>query len=378
MKNFLLVLAVFLYSCSNKPADAPAAPPTPVEVVTIAHADAKTQNDYTASIEGKVNVEIRPQVEGYLQKVYADEGAFVKAGQPLFKIDERPYREALNNAQASLHAAEAAMANAQLEVDKITPLVQNKVVSDVQLRTAQSSFRVAKANAEQAKAQVAAAQINIGYTTITAPVSGYIGRLPKKQGALVSRADVEALTQLSDVHEIYAYFSLSENDFDQFKEQYPGNTLEEKLKNAPPVSLILSDNSVYPTEGKIDMVDGQFDKSTGAITIRAIFSNTNGLLRSGNTGKVRLSREHVSAISIPQSATIEIQDKVFVFTVDKSNKVTKQPISILGKSGNDYLIKDGLKDGDVVVSSGFDHLQDGGMVKPEAAKPEDKKLSSLK
>jgi membrane fusion protein (multidrug efflux system) len=378
MKNFLLVLAVFLYSCSNKPADAPAAQATPVEVVTISHADAKTQNDYTAAIEGKVNVEIRPQVEGYLQKVYVDEGAFVKAGQPLFKIDERPYREAMNNAQASLHAAEAAVANAQLEIDKITPLVQNKVVSDVQLKTAQASFRVAKANAEQAKAQVAAAQINIGYTTITAPVSGYIGRLPKKQGALVSRADAEALTQLSDVHEIYAYFSLSENDFDQFKEQYAGNTLEEKLKNAPPVSLILSDNSVYPTEGKIDMVDGQFDKNTGAITIRAIFANSNGLLRSGNTGKVRLSREHVSAISIPQSATIEIQDKVFVFTVDKANKVTKQPISIIGKSGNDYLIKDGLKDGDVVVSSGFDHLQDGGIVKPEQPKPEDKKLSSLK
>ena len=375
MKNFLLVLAVFLYSCSNKPAEAPAQA-TAVEVVTIAHTDATTQNDYTATIEGKVNVEIRPQVEGYLQKVYVDEGAFVNAGQALFKIDERPYREQLNTALASLHASEAAVANAQLEIDKITPLVQNKVVSDIQLKTAQASYRVAKANAEQAKALVAAAEINIGYTTIKAPVSGYIGRLPKKQGALVSRADVEALTQLSDVHEVYAYFSLSENDFDQFKDQYQGKSLDEKLKNAPPVSLVLSNNDVYPTEGKIDMVDGQFDKNTGAITIRAIFKNTDGLLRSGNTGKVRLDRPHASAITVPQSATIEVQDKTFVFTVDKStNKVTKQAVEIMGKSGDNYLIKDGLKDGDVVVFSGLDHLQDGAVVKPEQKTADPKKLS---
>lgn len=373
MKNFIIVLAVFLYSCSNKPADAPAQAQA-VEVVTISHADATTENDYTASIEGKVNVEIRPQVEGYLQKVFVDEGAFVQAGQALFKIDDRPYREQMNTALGTLHAAEAAMANAQLEVDKITPLVQNKVVSDIQLKTAQSAFKVAKANAEQAKSLVAAAEINIGYTTIKAPVSGYIGRLPKKQGALVSRADVEALTQLSDVHEVYAYFSLSENDFNQFKEQYAGKSLEEKLKNAPPVSLVLSDNSIYGSEGRIDMVDGQFDKNTGAITVRAIFPNTNGLLRSGNTGKVRLSQQHVSAMSVPQSATIEIQDKVFVFTVDKTNKVAKQAISIVGKSGNDYLINDGLNDGDLIVSSGLDHLQEGATVKPEQ-KTEPKKIT---
>lgn len=368
MKFAPLSFLILLYGCSPKPAQMPAGPAS-VPVVTISSATATTQNDYTAAIQGKVNVEIRPQVEGYLEKIFVDEGSYVKAGQPLFKINDRPYREQINSASASLHAAEAAILNAQLEVDKLAPLVQNKVISDIQLKTAQAAFKVAKANAEQAKAIVAAAQINLGYTLITAPVSGYIGRLPKKQGALISRADAEALTTLSDVHDVYAYFSLSENDFVHFKTQYPGNTLEEKLKNLPPVSLLLSDNTVYPVPGRIDMIDGQFDKNTGAITFRAVFANDKGLIRSGNTGKVRLTQQHQNALLVPQSATMEIQDRVFVFTVNPGNKVAKQPITISGKSGGNYLVTEGLKPGDLIVFSGMDHLQDGSVVKPEPVQP---------
>src|SRR6202012_5449091 len=207
---------------------------------------------------------------------------------------------------ASQHAAESAAANAQLEIDKLMPLVQNKVVSEYQLKTAKATFDVAKANAEQAKANVSTAQINLGYTTIKAPVNGYIGRLLKKQGSLVAPADVEALTQLSDVHNVHVYFSLSEQDFINFKEQYPGGTLDDKLKHLPAVSLLLTDNTEYAQTGKIDMIDGQFDKTTGAITLRASFPNAQGLLRSGNTGKVRLSLTHSNALIVPESATVEM------------------------------------------------------------------------
>ena len=224
------------------------------------------------------------------------------------------------------------------------------------------------ANAEQAKAALASAQINLGYTTITAPVSGYIGRLPKKQGSLVSRSDPQALTQLSDVHDVRVYFSLSENDFINFKSAYAGNTLDDKLKKLPPVSLVLADNSVLATEGKIDMVDGQFDKTTGAITVRASFPNKDGLLRSGNTGKIRLGLLHTNALVIPQSATVEIQDKVYVFAVGDSNKIARQPINIAGKSGNNYLVKDGIKPGDKIVFSGLDHMQEGMIIIPEKPK----------
>lgn len=366
----LALLSLFLYSCSSAPAAVTAPPPPSLPVAVVQTASVTTYQEYPASIEGAVNVEIRPQVSGSLDKVFVDEGALVHAGQSLFKINDLPYRAQLNNALASQHAAQGALANAQLEIDKLTPLVQNKVVSDYQLKTAKAAYQIAKANIEQAKANVSTAQINLGYTTIKAPVNGYIGRLEKKQGSLVSPQDVEALTQLSDVHNVHVYFSLGEKDFVSFKEQYAGLTLKDKLNNLPAVALLLADNSEYGLKGKIDMIDGQFDKNTGAITVRASFPNAQGLLRSGNTGKIRLSLAHNNAVIVPQSATIEMQDKVFVFAVADSNKVKKLPISIAGKSGTDYIVKDGVKAGDQIVLSGIDHLQEGTKITPQ--KPADK------
>jgi membrane fusion protein (multidrug efflux system) len=361
----LALLAIFLYSCSSKPQTAAAPPPPSLPVVRVISGLATTYQEYPASIEGTVNVEIRPQVSGSLDRVFVDEGAYVTAGQPLFKINDQPYRAQLNNALAAQHAAEGAMLNAQLEVDKLLPLVQNKVVSDYQLKTARAAQQIARANVEQAKATVATAQINLGYTTIKASVNGYIGRLLKKQGSLVGPADPEALTQLSDVHKVHVYFSLSEQDFVNFKEQYPGGTLGDKLKHLPAVALLLTDNSEYAQPGKIDMIDGQFNKTTGAITLRASFPNEQGLLRSGNTGKIRLSLQHTNALIIPQAATLELQDKVFVFAIADSNKVKKLPVTIIGKTGTSYLVKDGVKAGDQIVVSGIDHLQDGTVIHPE-------------
>jgi len=372
MKNVIItsfILALVLSSCADK-SQAPAAPAPPLlPVLAISSENTTTDAEYPASIQGTVDVEIRPQVSGNLERVFVDEGAYVSKGQTLFKINERPFREQLNNALANLHAAEAALINAQLEVDKLTPLVQNKVVSDYQLKTAKASQKIAAANIEQAKAMVGSAKINLGYTTVTAPVSGYIGRLPKKQGSLVSATDVEPLTNLSDVHEVYAYFSLGETDFINFKAQYAGNSLGDKLKKLPPVTLILADNNAYAQTGKIDMVDGQFDKTTGAITLRATFPNSGGTLRSGNTGKIRLGLQHDDAVLVPQSATVEMQDKVFVFTVNKENKVAKMPITVIGKSGTNYLIKDGVKSGDQIVLSGIDKLQEGQVIQPEKSTP---------
>ena len=373
---YLALIALTLYSCSSKPQTPQAPPPPSLPVASITTGTETTYQEYPASIEGAINVEIRPQVSGALDKVFVDEGAYVNAGQPIFKINEQPYRAALNNALASLHASEAAAGNAQLEIDKLTPLVQANVVSDYQLKTAKATYQVAKANIESAKANVSTAQINIGYTLIKAPVNGYIGRLLKKQGSLVTPQDVDALTQLSDVHNVHVYFALGEKDFVNFKEQYPGQTLKDKLKQLPPVSLVLADGTEYGKQGKIDVIDGQFDKTTGAITIRANFANPDGLLRAGNTGKVRLSLQHNNALIIPESATVEMQDKVFVFIVGDSSKVKKQAIDIIGKSGSNYLVKDGVKAGDQLVLSGMDHIQEGMVIKPE--KVTDKSVAVVK
>lgn len=371
----IIASTLIIYGCSSKASTLAPALPT-AEVIEISEGSETTYQDYPAAIEGATNVEIRPQVDGYLQKVLVDEGAYVHAGQPLFKINDQPFVELMNSARSNLNAAEASILNAQLEIDKYTPLVQNKVISDYQLKSAQVSYKIAIANAAQARSALASAKINLGYTNITAPVSGFIGRLPKKQGSLVSRSDPQALTQLSDVHDVHVYFSLGENDFVNFKSQYQGKSLADKLKQLPAVSLVLPDNTVYPVQGKIDMVDGQFDKTTGSITVRANFANKDGLLRSGNTGKIRLGLNHINTLVIPQAATIEIQDKVYVFAVGDSNKVSRQPITIIGKSGNNYLVKDGIKPGDKIVFSGLDHLQEGMTIQPE--KPKNSTVKAIK
>ena len=362
-----VIIAISIVGCNASADQSAAVPPPALPVTTVNESSETTFAEYPAAIQGTVDIDVRPQVSGYIQSVLVNEGAHVSAGQTLFLINAQPYKEALNNAKATLQAAEAAILNAQLEVEKLTPLVENKVVSEFQLKSAKAAHQIAKANAEQAKASVASAQINLGYTNVKATVSGYIGLIPKKQGSLVSPADPTPLTQLSDIDQVHVYFALAENDFNRFNENYPGKTPAERIKQLPPVELLLSDNSVYPIKGKIDMISGQFDKGTGAITLRATFPNSSGNLRSGNTGKLRLGLTHDKTILVPQSATLEMQDKVFVFALGKGNKVAKTPISVIGKTGTNYLINEGLKPGDQIVLSGLDRLQEGQEIQPQKA-----------
>ncbi|KQC01645.1 efflux RND transporter periplasmic adaptor subunit [Pedobacter sp. Hv1] len=362
-----ITIVLFLASCSSKPEQMAAAPAPALPVITVSESSEKTFVDYPAAIEGAADLEIRPQIAGTIDRIYVNEGQLVSKGQLLFQISELPFRAQLNNAKAALQAAQAAVLNAQLEVDKLMPLVQNKVVSAFQLQTAKTAHQIALANVEQAKASVNSAQINLAYTQIKAPIAGYIGRLPKKQGSLVGPADPEALTQLSDVHEVHVYFSLAENDFMNFNAKYQGTSVADRIKHLPAVSLVLADQTLYPVEGKIDMIDGQFDKTTGAITLRASFTNSKGLLRSGNTGKVRLALAHNNIMLVPQASTVEIQDKIFVFALADSNKVKKQAITIVGKSGINYLVKDGIKAGEQIVVSGLDRLQEGAVIVPQKA-----------
>lgn len=361
----ILVLIIALqYGCGTSAAENPgaAAPPPPqLPVVGITTLPATTYQEFPATLEGKVNVEIRTQVDGYLDKIYVDEGAYVKAGQLLFKINDHVYSEQLSNAKSSLLAAQANVQKAQVEVDRLTPLVENNVISDVQLKTAKAAYEAAKASAEQAKAVVGNAQINVGYTLIKAPVSGYIGRIPFKIGSLVTKGDEKPLTLLSDVSEMYAYFSLSEPDFIAFKNKYQGNTIEEKVKQVPAVELVLADNNIYAQKGKVSLVEGQFDKTTGAINFRASFPNTSGTLRTGNTGKIKVPTLYPSALVVPQEATFEIQDKVFVYTVADSNKIVTKPLTISGRTTNYYFVSDGVKQGEKIVLSSQSTMMMGGL-----------------
>jgi membrane fusion protein (multidrug efflux system) len=367
-KSFFLysLSALLFYSCSSSSgSEAVQQPAQSLPGVIVAAMPATTYQEFSASLEGSRDIEIRSQVDGYIDRIYVDEGAHVRRGQVLFHVNDRPYREQLNNARASLAAARANQATAQINVSRLTPLVQNGVISDVQLKTAQANYNAAVANVSQAQAMVSNAQINLGYATIKAPVDGYVGRIPFKTGSLVGTTTAEPLTVLSEIKEIHAYFSLSENDFIQFKNQFTGNSIEEKIKQMPPVELILADGAVYPKKGKVQTVSGQFNNSMGAISFRAGFENTDGLLRSGNTGKIRIPRMLTSALVVPQEATFEMQDRIFVFLLADSNKVASSPITITGKSGNYYLVENGIKPGDKIVYSGLDRLQDGAVIQPQ-------------
>ncbi|WP_316751238.1 efflux RND transporter periplasmic adaptor subunit [Pedobacter gandavensis] len=373
--RYFLLLSLFipvliLSSCGSKGGAEQAAGGTPppaaeIPVIAVLEQSAITFNEYSAAIEGKVNVDIRPQVDGYLDKIFVDEGAFVKAGQPLFKINDRVYQEQLNTANAAMEAAKASLRTAQIEVNKIKPLVQNKVVSEVQLNTAEANYSQAQAAVSQAKSTIASAKINIGFTLIKAPISGFIGKIPKRVGNLVSKGDPEPMTTLSDTKDVYAYFAMSEPAFLQFNAQVKGANMAEKLKRLPPVSLILADGTTYPHKGRIQIVDGQFDKNTGSISLRAIFPNPQGLLRSGNTGKIRLEEQHEQVVMVPKAATMDVQDKIFVYLVGPKNKLERRAITISGKSGNNYLVKDGLKKGETIVYSGLDGLAEEAEIKPK-------------
>lgn len=363
---FITASIFVLYSCrsSTNNAGYAARPPEALPVITIRNVPATTYQEFSASLEGRKDIQVRPQIEGYIERIFVDEGAHVRKGQVLFEINSQPFESQLNNARANLAAAKANLVNAEINVSKLTPLVQNNVISDVQLKTAQSQHDVAAASVSQAESVVRNAEINMGYTMIKAPVDGYIGRIPHKTGSLVSTTTQEPLTVVSEIARINVYFNMSENDFFHFKNQFTGSTMEEKIKQVPPVELVLADGSVYPEKGKVELVSGQFNNIIGAISFRASFDNKNGLLRSGNTGKVRIPRAIASALVVPQEATYELQDRVFVFALGDSSKVSSKPLTIAGTSGNYYLVQAGIADGEKIVYTGLDRLRDGAVIQP--------------
>jgi membrane fusion protein, multidrug efflux system len=361
----LIAVAVYVTGCNEAQGTQAAPPPQALPVLPINSAAATTFQEFSASVEGKTNVEIRPQVSGYLEKIYVEEGAYVAAGQLLFKINDRPYSAQANNSAANIAAAKANEEKAAIEVRRLTPLVENRVISDVQLKAAQAAYDAAKAQVTQAEAEGNNADINLGYTLVKAPVGGYIGRIPFKVGALLGKGEAQPLTVVSDIKEVYAYFGMSESDFLKFTNQFPGKTIDDKIKGLPPVELQLADKSIYPYKGKIELMEGQFDRSIGAITFRASFPNADRLLRSGITGKIRIPEANSGLLPVPQTSTYEIQDRIFVYVVGDSNKVVGKQLHIVSKTTDYYLVDKGVLAGDKIVFAGMDRLVDGAVISPE-------------
>ncbi|SFQ75243.1 efflux RND transporter periplasmic adaptor subunit [Flavobacterium akiainvivens] len=361
MKNRLLfsALAAFtlLTSCGKKEQQAPPQQgPAPYPVQTVTRQDATVFEEYTANLEGRQNVEIRPKVNGFVQKIFVDEGQEVRKGQVLFQLET----QTLNQDAA---AAKAAVNAAQVEVDRLKPLVDRKIISNVQLETA-------KANLAQAKAAYGSVAANINYATVTSPVDGVIGALPFKEGALVSSTMADPLTTVSDTRVIRAYFSMNEKQMLDFTRTFEGKTLEAKLKNTPAVSLLLVDGSEFDQKGRLDAVQGLVNASTGTTQFRAEFNNPQAVLRSGSNGIVRIPVVHKNVLVVPQNAVFDMQGKQMAYVVGKDNTVKSKIVTIATTSGTNYIITEGLEEGETIVVEGTSKLKDGVAIVPEPVKEE--------
>jgi len=365
MKYFIIfVMAGSLLGCTpNKQQENSQVLKLPV--ITLREDTITLYTEFPARIEGKVNVHIRSQVDGYIQKIFVEEGAYVKVGQPLFKIDDRPYIEQVNTACANLNAALAAQKNAKLEVEKYTLLSQHSVTSDFQLKAAQSQYETAQANVAQQRAALETAKISLGFTLIKSPVDGFIGRIPKRIGNLASGSDTQPLTTLSEISDVYTYFSMTEKEFLYFNARYKGDDLVDKIINTDSVSLKLADDSTYPYRGKIQMINGEFDTNTGAVSVRAVFKNPHHLLRTGNTGRIILPYKEKQVLLIPVLSTLDIQDKIFVIRLNNENRSERVAITISHKQGDYYILKSGLRPGDRIVSRDIETIEEGSIIQPQ-------------
>lgn len=315
---------------------------------------------YTAVINGRQSVEIRPQVSGTITQVCIAEGAKVKKGQTLVIIDQVPYKAALETAVANVKSAEASVGTARLTANSKEQLFKEKVVSDFDLQTARNSLLQAEATLAQAKAEEVNARNNLSYTEVKSPVDGVSGMLPYRVGALVDASITTPLTTVSDDEEMYVYFSMTESQILSLIRQY--KTLDEALKQMPEVELKLSDGLTYAHKGRIDAISGTIDTSTGAVSLRATFPNPEHMLRNGGSGTVIFPYVKKNVLIIPQEATYEIQDKIFVYKIvdgkATSSQVTVFPIN----DGKEYIVEDGIKEGDTIIAEGAGLVQEGTVV----------------
>lgn len=331
-------------------------------MLKVAPADKVLSTPYSATIRGRQDIAIYPQVAGYLTKLCVSEGQRVKAGQLLFVIDQVPYRAALEQAVANVAAAEANLATAKLTYESKQALFAKKVVSDFDLRTAENAYLSAKAGLAQAKALELSARNNYSYTEVKSPANGVVGTLPYRVGALVSPSGMpQPLTTVSDNSDMYVYFSLTENQLLGLMRQY--GSKEEVLSKMPEVDLLLNDGSAYAHKGRVESISGVVDRSTGTASLRAVFPNPEGLLLSGTSGNVVLTNELKNCLVIPQAAAFEVQDQAYVYKV-VDGKASASPVKVTRvDGGQEYIVEQGLQSGEVIVAEGVGLLREGTPIK---------------
>ncbi|MCT4644668.1 MAG: efflux RND transporter periplasmic adaptor subunit [Carboxylicivirga sp.] len=347
----LAFIAIVLSACQGGNWNQQAQGDPKLPVIKIETADLSSFTSYPTSLEGIQSIDIRAKVDGYINKVNVDEGQKVKAGTVLFEL------ETFSLSQSAL-AAKSAIKSAELEVKKLKPLVEQKVVSAIQLQTAE-------ANLQQAKANYRSILANIEYTKIKSPVDGVVGTINFREGALVSPATQDALTQVSNTNDVYAFFSINEKDLLRLMKDTEGKSMNEKISALPEVELVLADGSVYPHKGIIGTIAGQVEKTTGGVQFRATFPNPDQLLRNGNSGQIRLPESYTNNIAIPQQCSFEIQGIPHVYLLNDDNTLQSKAIDVEAKVGRYLVIRDGLTKGQTILAKGLNKVFPGSKIIPE-------------
>lgn len=347
------------------------APAPQIGTMTVAYGSANLEDSYPATIKGRTDIAIRPQVTGFITKVHVDEGQRVHKGQALFTLDQVQYEAAVESAKAAVNVANAAVSTAQLTADNKKMLYGKNIISEYEWQMAENSLAQAKAQLAQAEAGLVNAKKNLAYTVVTAPCEGVVGSIPNREGSLASPSSTQALTTISDNSEVYAYFSLNEKDILSLTDN-GATTLDKAIKDMPAVQLKLADGTIYGESGKIATISGVIDNTTGAANVRALFRNTNGMLRSGSTGTILIPHQADSVIMIPQKATFEIQNLRYVYMVNDSNKTVSTRIEIMSQNdGKNFVVTSGLNAGDRIAVEGVGvSLKDGMTITPKDVAPQ--------
>ncbi|MBO4612840.1 MAG: efflux RND transporter periplasmic adaptor subunit [Bacteroidaceae bacterium] len=324
--------------------------------------DVTLNSKYSATIRGRQDIEVYPQVSGTLQRLCVTEGQKVSKGQTLFIIDQVPYQAALNTAEAALKAAQAQEATAQLTCESRKQLFDKQVVSEFDLQTAQNTLLSAKAQVAQAQAQLVNARNSLSYTVVKSPANGVVGTLPYRQGALVGPSMPQALTTVSDNNQMYVYFSMNESQYLALTRK--AGSAEKLIKAMPAVQLQLVDGSIYESTGTVETASGVVDRSTGSVQLRAVFNNPNHMLHSGSTGNVIFPVEYKDVLVVPATAVVQTQDKHKVFIVDKDGVAHSKVVDILPQNnGKEFIVTAGLEAGTEIVAEGASMVKDDQKVK---------------
>jgi RND family efflux transporter MFP subunit len=363
----LLALTCVLVGCQARKA-ATTLPPPEVQVVGVAQQDVPIYSDWVATLDGYENAQIQPQVTGYLITQNYKEGSPVRKGQILFEIDPRPFQAVLDQAKAQLAQAQAQLGKTKLDVDRDTPLAKERAIAQSQLDNDIQANLAANAAVKSAEAQVEQAQLNMDFTHVTSLLDGVAGIAQVQIGNLVS--PTATLTSVSRVNPIKAYFPISEQMYMRFAKRINASSREGAPSDAPPLELILADGAVYPQKGKILYTDRQVDVTTGSIRVVSSFPNPDNLLRPGQFGRVRAAPETVKdALLVPQRAVSELQGTFQVAVVGDGNKVNLRSVKVGDRVGTMWIIQDGVKPGELVITEGLQKVRDGSVVRLKPSNP---------